>query len=52
MFVCGFLFVWIRGKGREGKGSVKCECSGGESRSECVELKRVLWWIHVLHGGE
>ena len=50
MSVCVRFFICV--DSWEGKGSVKCECSGGESRSECVELKRVLWWIHVLHGGE
>ena len=40
-----FICVWSWG-------SVKCEFSGGDSMSKCVELKRVLWSIHVLHGGE
>jgi hypothetical protein len=35
--VCGFYlcgFVGREGKGMERKGSVECECSGGDSRSK------------------
>ena len=34
-YLCGFV-------GKEGNGSVSFEFSGGDSRSKCVELKRVL----------